>query len=73
MYFVLEYLKFSKKVNVMGSKLYFYRDREGSTVHGFQIDKYRSKYQIMKKIKILIIEILQNELIFRLKSFIIEL
>lgn len=51
MYFVLEYLKFSKKVNVMGSKLYFYRDREGSTVHGFQIDKYRSKYQIMKKIK----------------------
>ena len=52
MYFVLEYLKFSKKVNVMGSKLYFYRDREGSTVHGFQIDKYRSKYQIMKKINL---------------------
>lgn len=51
LYFVLEYLSYSLKVNIVKDKLYYYRCREGSAVHELGIDKYRSKYEIMKEIK----------------------
>lgn len=51
MFFVLEYLKCSKKVHIIKNKLYYYRYREESAVNNLRIDKYRSKYEIMKKLK----------------------
>ena len=49
--FVLQYLKNCDKVTVSGEKLYYYRYREGSAVNNTRLDKYRSKYEVMEKIK----------------------
>lgn len=49
--FVLQYLKNCDKVTISDEKLYYYRYREGSAVNNTRLDKYRSKYEVMKKIK----------------------
>lgn len=49
--FVLQYLKNCNKVTISDEKLYYYRYREGSAVNNTRLDKYRSKYEVMKKIK----------------------
>lgn len=49
--FVLQYLKNCDKVTISGEKLYYYRYREGSAVNNTRLDKYRSKYEVMEKIK----------------------
>ncbi len=49
--FVLQYLRNCDKVTISGEKLYYYRYREGSAVNNTRLDKYRSKYEVMEKIK----------------------
>lgn len=49
--FVLQYLKNCNKVTLASEKLYYYRYREGSAVNNVRLDKYRSKYEVMEKIK----------------------
>ena len=49
--FVLQYLKNCDKVTISNEKLYYYRYREGSAVNNTRLDKYRSKYEVMEKIK----------------------
>ena len=49
--FVLEYLQNCDQVAVLDNKLYYYRYREGSAVNNSRIDKYRSKFEVMKEIK----------------------
>lgn len=49
--FVLQYLNNCDKVTISDEKLYYYRYREGSAVNNTRLDKYRSKYEVMKKIK----------------------
>ena len=44
-------LKNCDKVTISDEKLYYYRYREGSAVNNTRLDKYRSKYEVMKKIK----------------------
>ena len=49
--FVLQYLKNCNKVTLASEKLYYYRYREGSAVNNARLDKYRSKFEVMEKIK----------------------
>lgn len=51
LFFVLEYLQNCNQVSILDEKLYYYRYREGSAVNNMRIEKYRSKYEIMKEIK----------------------
>ncbi len=49
--FVLEYLQKCNQVSILDEKLYYYRYREGSAVNNSNIDKYRSKYEVMEELK----------------------
>lgn len=49
--FVLEYLSYSSSVIVSESRLYYYRYRENSAVHVLDLDKYKSKYEVISEIK----------------------
>lgn len=49
--FVLQYLKNCNKITISNKKLYYYRYREGSAVNNTRLEKYRSKYEVMEKIK----------------------
>lgn len=49
--FVLQYLKNCNKIIIASEKLYYYRYREGSAVNNTRLDKYRSKYEVMERIK----------------------
>lgn len=49
--FVLEYLYYSSSAIISGSKLYYYRYRKSSAVNSMELDKYKSKYEIISEIK----------------------